>query len=238
MSNYQLSLALSLPDDATFANFTAGFNQPVYDAIMGLAQGDKADNFVYLCGAYGSGRSHLLQAACHARHEANRTAIYIPLGQGEFGVDIFDGLENISLVCIDDIDSVLGNARWDEALFHFYNRAQHTQVQLLVSAKQLPSQLENCLPDLRSRLCWGLVFQLSPLSDAQKLTAVRHRACLRGFSISDEVASFLLRHFPRDTHALFALLDALDQKSLQEQRLITIPFVKSVISEGRVAGWL
>ena len=228
MSSNQLSLHLGLADDATFDNFTAGHNHTVFEALKAFSKGC-GERFIYLCGPHGSGRSHLLQAVCHARHHDNQTAMYLPLSQAEFGPSILEGMENLSLVCLDDLDTVLGVANWEEALFHLYNRIQATKTQLLVSAKQLPSRLIDCLPDLRSRLCWGLVFQLGVLSDAEKLQAMVARAAMRGFSISDDVGQFLLRHYPRDTHALFYLLDQLDRHSLQQQRKITVPFVKEVI---------
>lgn len=237
MSNNQLSLGLALSDHATFDNYTPGHNQSVFDALIHFSS-SQDEHFIYLCGPHGSGRTHLLQATCQAAHDVNQTAMYLPLGSGEFGPDIFEGMEAIRLVCLDDVDAVLGDRQWEEALFHFYNRAQSANTQLLVSAKQLPSQLSDCLPDLRSRLCWGLVFQLSLLSDQQKLQAMQMRAKRRGFNISAEVGDFLLRHYPRDTHALFTLLDCLDRCSLQAQRKITVPFVKTVIEEGQMAGWL
>ena len=235
MVSNQLSLSMGLDDSATFENFYVGGNEPIVHALQSFLN-NKDEKFIYLCGGYGCGLSHLLQAACHFRHQANGTAMYIPLGQGEFLPSILDGIEAVSLVCLDDIDSVLGDPAWDEALFHLYNKITESNCQLLVAAKQLPSQLDNCLPDLRSRLCWGLVFQVAHLSDAEKIVSLQQRALRRGFELSDEVCAFLLRHYPRDTHVLYNLLQILDEASLKAQRKITIPFVKDVITTARLDG--
>ena len=235
MVSNQLSLSMGLDDSATFENFFVGGNKTVIDAVTEFLT-NKNERFIYLCGPYGCGLSHLLQAACNFRHQNDDTAMYLPLAQGEFSPAILDGIETVSLVCLDDVDSVLGDKEWDEALFHLYNRMQNNSSQLLVSAKKLPSQLENCLPDLRSRLCWGLVFQVANLTDDEKHASLQQRAKLRGFELSDDVCAFLLRHFPRDTHALYNLLDLLDNASLEAQRRITIPFIKEVIANARVDG--
>ena len=235
MLGKQLSLSVGLDDAATFDNFYRGGNGALLHALECFLQ-DKDDHFMYLCGSHGCGRTHLLQAACHARHQMNQTAMYIPLGQGEFSPAILDGLEQVSLVCLDDLDSVLGDPLWEEALFHLYNRMRDTPSQLVVVGRQLPSKLEQCLPDLRSRLCWGLVFQLVHLTDDEKYSSIRCRAERRGFELGDDVCDFLLHRYPRDTHALYDLLDLLDEQSLKAQRKITIPFVKEVLREAKLDG--
>ena len=234
-ANDQLSLSMGLDDSATFENYYVGDNAVLITALQSFLD-LRTEKFIYLCGSHGCGRSHLLQAACNVRHMAGETAIYLPLAQGELAPTILDGIECLSLVCLDDIDSVLGDLQWEEALFHLYNRIQAGNCQLLVTARQLPSQLEHCLPDLRSRLCWGLLYQISHLSDAQKYLSMQQRAKRRGFSLSDEVCNFLLRHYPRDTHALYNLLDLLDAASLRAQRKITVPFVKEVMHKARLDG--
>jgi DnaA family protein len=235
MFGAQLSLSMGLDDSATFDNFFIGGNKTIVDALQSFLI-HKQERFIYLCGPYGCGLSHLLQATCNFRQQNNERAMYLPLAQGEFTPAILEGIESLSLVCLDDIDSVIGIREWDEALFHLYNRMQNTTSQLLVSAKQLPSQLKNCLPDLRSRLCWGLVFQVTTLTDAEKYASLQLRAKIRGFELSDEVCKFLLRHYPRDTHVLYNLLNLLDSTSLEARRKITIPFVKEVMANARIAG--
>jgi DnaA family protein len=102
---------------------------------------------------------------------------------------------------------------------------------LYVSAKSSPASLNIKLADLISRLNWGPVYQLQVLEDADKVQAMQQRADQRGFELPDEVANYLLSRYPRDLHSLFALLDRLDFASLQAQRRLTIPFVKSHLAE-------
>lgn len=222
----QLTLRIGLRDSATFANFLAGDNTA---PLHLLQQG--SEPFIYLWGAMGSGRSHLLQAACHAETACGGSPAYLPLAElARVGVELLDGLEQMSLVCLDDLQAVVGDPVWEEGLFHLYNRVRDVGGRLLAAADASPAALGVQLADLRSRLGWGPVFQLRALDDAGKLAALQLRARARGMELSEEVGTYLLRRGPRDMHALFELLERLDQASLAAQRRLTIPFVRELIS--------
>ena len=225
----QLPLGLKLRDDAILDNFFIGSNEQIVEALKAFIS-RQSEQFIYCYGEPGVGRTHLLQACCHAASEKNETIFYLPLSNyAEFSPAIFDDMEQQRYVCIDDIDAIVGNHAWEEALFHFYNRARENQVSLLVSAKKAPQQLSCVLPDLQSRLTWGLVLEIKSLTDEEKIDALKMRAALRGFSVSTEVGNYLIRHYPRHMHDLFAVLEALDQASLAAKRRLTIPFVRSVM---------
>jgi DnaA family protein len=224
----QLALPLGLRDDATFDNFFLGVNQHCVTALIASASGSGYP-FIYLWGQVGAGRSHLLQAACHLATQKNRTSVYLPLFTPDLAPQILQDLEHINLVCIDDIEAIAQNKSWEEALFYLYNRMRDTGQTLLIAGAHPPQRLGLALPDLVSRLAWGVVFQLHTLSDEDKLAALALRSKLRGLVLSEEVGQFLLRRCPRDMSQLFSILDTLDKASLQAQRKLTIPFVKSVL---------
>jgi len=224
----QLPLGFGLRDDATFDNFVLEGNAQAFNSIINCVQA-KGDNFIYIWGAEGSGRSHLLQASCHAAPEFMQTAVYLPLGQQNLTSDLFSGLENVSLICIDDIDRVAGNKLLEEQLFHLFNRIRANNSRLIIAANAAPNQLKIELPDLKSRLSWGVVYQLKSLNDEQKIKVLSLRALGRGLELDDSVAKFLLRRCSRQMAKLFEVLEQLDQASLTEQRRLTIPFVKDVL---------
>lgn len=231
----QLSLGVSLRDDATFANFyqspDAG-NRQVAGLLQEFSSGDQREQAIFLWGESGSGVTHLLQSVCQVAEGAGRSFQYLPLAdliEGEPEV-ILDGLDDLDLVCIDDLHLIEGHANWQTALFHLYNRLRDSGHQLLLGARKPPHGLSLDLADLQSRLQWGLTFQLHPLSDADKLAALRQRSRLRGFNLPEDVAQYILHRAPRNTRALFACLEQLDRASLQAQRKITIPFVKQVLN--------
>jgi len=220
-SSGQLPLRLQLRDSATFDNFHDEGNELALQALR-AGGGDS----LYLWGPAGCGKSHLLQAACHAAPGA----VYLPLG-GIAGAQpaIFEGLEAIPVVAIDDLGLVAGAADWEAALFHLYNRIREAGGRLLLAAEGSPAALGFRLPDLVTRLGWGLVFRLQPLGDAGRRRALQLLARHRGFELPDEVADYLLRRQPRDMNSLFALLERLDEASLAAQRRLTIPFVRGLL---------
>jgi DnaA family protein len=229
----QLPLGIKLRDEATFANFYAGPNAAAMSAVRALATpGDNSSTQIYLWGATGSGRSHLLQAACHEAAASGSLAMYLPLEE-VLGHDasIFEGMEQFDLLCLDQIDALVGDADWEEALFHLYNRLSEAGGKMLLAASAAPRSLGVSLPDLASRLGWGVVFQLHSLSDEDKQHMLQLRASLRGLQLSDEVARYILSRGARGMGELFDALERLDQASLQAQHRLTIPFVK------RVMGW-
>ena len=230
----QLPLGIKLRDEATFDSYFSGPNAPLLAVLQALADPAQApeESCVYIWGARGSGRSHLLQAACHRMAEAGALAMYLPMAEVmDHGPQLLDGMEELDLLCLDDLEVLAGNADWEEALFHIYNRIQQRQGRLLMAASAAPRALGCHLPDLVSRLGWGLVFQMQSLDDEGKQQMLKMRAERRGLHLPDEVARYILSRGARGMGELFAALEQLDQASLQAQHRLTIPFVK------RVMGW-
>ncbi|HET7922650.1 MAG TPA: DnaA regulatory inactivator Hda [Gammaproteobacteria bacterium] len=228
----QLPLAIRLADHATFGNFHVGDNQAAVDALRQLAQqgGERA---LFLWGADGSGKSHLLQAACHAANGGGRRAIYLPMAQAVLlDPQVTENLESFTLVCVDDVQRCAGIEAWQHALFVLFNALVERGGAFVATARSTPAAIPRLLPDLASRLAWGPVYQLAPLVDMDKIAVLRARAARRGFDLPDETAQFLLNHMKRDMHSLCATLDALDTASLAAQRRLTLPFVKSLLKRG------
>ena len=187
---------------------------------------------MYLFGREGSGRSHLLQAACQHADKSGLNAIYLPLAElGEYPPEeLFDGLEYQSLVCLDDVDAVIDKDVWQRQLFHLFNRLSDARIPLLISARCAVRDLNIELQDLASRLSWGTVFQLHNLSDDQRTATIKLRAERRGLLMGDEVAQYIYNRCRRDTQALLSVLDTLDSASLTYQRRLTVPFVKKTMN--------
>lgn len=226
MIDEQLTLGLGLRDDATFASFYPAGNMQVFNAILHFVRG-YGEQYIYLWGQVGAGRSHLLQACCHAAPECNVSAVYLPMADAH--LDLFDGLENVSLICIDDVENIAGKEEFEEQLFHLFNRVRANNKRLIITGNVPPSNLAIKLPDLRSRLAWGVVYQLQALEDEEKLKALQQRAQSRGLELEPSVGKFLLRRCPRNMQQLFNTLEELDHASLVQKRRLTIPFVKEVL---------
>ncbi len=229
MSTEQLTLSVSLRDDATFSNYFTQENAFAVRALQELAQA-KGESSIYLWGKTGTGRSHLLQAICHEAQAGAFVASYLPLSEHAFlDPAMCEGLESMDIICIDDVDAIAGQKVWEEALFHLFNRVRSANKHIVFAATAALQDNPITLPDLRSRLAWGLTYQLKPLTDEEKVAALNLRAGNRGINIPLDVAQFLFNRYSRDMNDLFAALDKLDQASLSEQRKITIPFIKQIL---------
>lgn len=229
----QLSLNVHLNDDATFDNYfvaPASGNCLALQAVRSLVENGEGDPFVYIWGPEGVGISHLLQAACHAADQRGLRSQYLPLEElaGFAPEQLLDGLEQLDLLCLDGVQHVMGQHGWDHALFHLYNRLRDQRhCRLLVAADCAPRDLGSQLPDLVSRMGWGTAFHLQPLTDDEKMSALKLRAQARGIELGDEVLAFIMHRVSRDMFELFDCLQRLDHLSLAEKRRITIPFVKT-----------
>jgi DnaA family protein len=230
MKHPQLSLGLALKESARFASYFPGQNQEAVTSLRLSAEGT-GDTLVYLAGASGLGKTHLLQAACQQAADAGRTAVYLPLRNlpGLLPA-VFEGLERMDLVCLDDVDAIAGRTDWELGLFDLFNRLRECGGTLLVTAGKRPNHSGIRLADLVSRLRWGVVYVLKPLDEETLFAAVTYRARARGLELPEDTARFLLRRFPRDLASLCDLLDRLDQASLVARRRLTIPFVKAALA--------
>ncbi|SDN90299.1 DnaA regulatory inactivator Hda [Vreelandella arcis] len=227
----QLPLGIGLRDDATFDNYYPGeANAALLDRLQ-QQWAPAGDDFIYLWGPPGSGRSHLLQAACHAASDRDKRALYLPLAElGHFPPLMLEDIERLDVVSIDDLEQVVGRKRWEEALFHAFNRLRDAGKHLVIAANAPPRQLGVVLPDLASRLTWGTTFHLHPLNDDERLAALKLRANARGMQLPDDVGRYILHRGPRELGALCQALETLDQASLSAQRKLTIPFVKTALN--------
>ncbi|PCF94887.1 DnaA regulatory inactivator Hda [Vreelandella nigrificans] len=227
----QLPLGVGLRDDATFNNYyVSSANASLVEYFTRQLE-PNAEPFLYLWGAPGSGRSHLLQAACNAASDADKRALYLPLADlGHFPPLMLEEIERLDIVAIDDLEYVVGRKRWEEALFHAFNRLRDAGKALVIASSSPPRQLDVVLPDLASRLTWGVTFHLHPLDDAERLGALKLRAKVRGMQLPDDVGRYILHRGPRDLNELCRALETLDQASLSAKRKLTIPFVKSALN--------
>lgn len=226
----QLSLGVALQDRAVFASFLTGSNLEAVEHVRALAAGT-ATGVAWLAGPTGSGKTHLLQAACAAVGSEAR-AVYVPLLElAALGSGVLEGLREIACLCLDDVQAVAGDAAWERALFELYCALEEHGGRLIAAAQAPPALLHWILPDLASRFAASAVFQLRALDESEQREALKLRAHLRGFELPEETARYLQRRFPRDMRTLYQLLDTLDAAALAAQRRLTVPFIRSVLQE-------
>jgi len=231
----QLALGVRLRADAIFESFAPGLNGELIAALRGGACAP-----LWLWGSAGSGKTHLLQAVCAAADATGTTAAhaaaaYFPLERSlALPPAAVAGFENCRVLCLDDVDAIAGDLRWEQALFRLFNEAEELGTRLIFAARTAPRGIEWSLEDWRSRAAACVVYQLRDLDDAGRLDALKLRAAQRGLQLPPETADYLLRRMPRDLPSLFVILDHLDEASLVAQRRLTVPFIRDALE--RLAG--
>ena len=220
----QLALGVRLRADAVFESFWAGQNGEIVAAL-------RTPNAtpLWLWGAPGSGKTHLLQAVCAAAGEA---AAYFPLARSiALPPEALPGFERSGVLCIDDVDAVAGDLAWEGTLFRLFNEAAELRTRLIFAAAGPPRQSDWRLEDWRSRAASCVVYQLRDLDDEGRIEALRLRAAQRGLQLPYETSEYLLKRMPRDLRSLFEVLDQLDEASLVAQRRLTIPFIRDALEK-------
>lgn len=234
----QLPLPIHQIDEDTFDNFYSQNSEVLLESLKRNFT-DVQQPFFYIWGGKSCGKSHLLKAVSNHFLLNNHTSSYIPLTKANyFSPLVLDNAELLNVICLDDIQAIAGDAEWELAIFNLFNQIREQQglfnegqkTLLLISADCPPHQLNIQLPDLRSRLTWGEVYQLNDLTDEQKCQILQLNAHQKGVELPDEVAHFLLKKAGTDLEQLSKILDKLDKASLQAQRKLTIPFVKEILS--------
>ncbi|MES1982745.1 MAG: DnaA regulatory inactivator Hda [Pseudomonadota bacterium] len=202
----------------TLDNFIVGRNTELYANLRNVLAA--SSGCIYIWGEAGSGKTHLLRAAVHRLSLQQRPASYVADALSD------DALQRAEMIAVDDVDTLPEAAQI--TLFSLYNRIRENTGVLLVSGNAAPSHL-SLRDDLRTRLGWGLVYQLHALNDDEKALALHQHAHARGFIVSPEVMQYLLRHGRRDLPALLAVLDALDRHCLSLKRTASVPLLKEVM---------
>jgi len=224
----QLPLDVQLADYALFDTFYEGQNGAALHALQQCLS-DSGNKVTWLWGAPESGKSHLLQALVASADEAGLRPVWLPLKQSGLVPEMLEGMEAFDVVCIDDIDSVIGQADWEMALFNLFERLMQRNARLVVTAGTGPNGAGFGLRDLNTRMNWGVTFRLQTLNDEESLAALQKRARHRGLNLPADTAAYLLARVNRSPATLFEILDLLDKEALAAQRKLTVPFVRSVL---------
>jgi DnaA family protein len=219
----QLLLDISPDWQPTLDNFVVGRNLELVSALRHALSGDSSERFFYVWGEAGSGKSHLLQASVNAARDLLLDAVY---AQGSVPSRVMDS--GLAVVAVDDVDRLNDAAQIE--LFDIYNQMRDSGAMLLVSGNASPSHLV-MRDDLRTRLGWGLVYQVHVLSDEEKERALAQHGRSLGLVLPPEVTQYLLRHGRRDLPTLMAVLESLDAHTLRLHRPPTIPLLKEVLQQ-------
>lgn len=243
----QIALDLGCAPKASLGNFIATGNENLLEVLTEIKQSlpqslqagapktalKAEQRMIHIWGEGGSGRSHILEAMKLLAKDLNQASWMLGHDSSdddwrEAGLDISENPQSFALLCVDDVDSLDEFAQG--ALFRIHNLIRESSSQVLLTSSKVPPTNLDLRDDLRTRLAWGLVFQMHVLSDDEKLNALEQAAQARGLQLSHDVPPWLLRHFHRDMSSLMSLIEALDTYSLETKRAVTLPLVKELLA--------
>jgi len=218
----QLVLDLGAAEPAqSLDTFQIGANAEMAHLMHQFAQRASREHFCYLWGETGAGKTHILQGLA-----ATKASRYIPC---DADPEAFVHAPGVTLYLVDDIDQLTPERQIDA--FALYNQVREHGT-YMVCAGPLPPAVLPVREDLRTRMGWGLVYQIHDLSDDEKIAALTTAAEARGLTLSASVLPYLLSHFKRDMRSLSTMLDALDHYSLETQRPVTLPLLRDLLHQG------
>ena len=186
------------------------------------------DLFIY--GTKESGKTFLQQAMCNSYSSMSKSSLYIPLNKVmNYGIEIFESLENMNLICLDGIEEVISKIEWEKALFNLINKALILESRLILSSSQDLKSLNFVLPDLESRIRKIQSYELYPINDKDIFDALKYISKFTSMNLGDKEAKYLVTYSQRNISNLVHILESLDQLSMEMKRKITIPLIKEVI---------
>ncbi|HEY8027313.1 MAG TPA: DnaA regulatory inactivator Hda [Burkholderiaceae bacterium] len=202
----------------TLATFETGSNVELMHLLPSLAAGTASDRFAYLWGSPGAGKSHILRAL-----SLMDKARYIAC---DAEPETFAFSDDIGLYLLDDCDKLSESAQLEA--FALFNQVRENKGIMISAGNAAPAHLA-LREDLRTRLGWGLIYQVHELTDEEKIAALNQAAAARRINVSPGVLPYLITHFRRDMSSLSAMLDALDAYSLETKRPITLALLRDLL---------
>jgi DnaA-homolog protein len=224
----QLTLRFPLRGQFRLDDFVAGDDVELL-AQLGALGRDRRFQSLWLAAEPCSGKSHLLQGACHAVAAGGGLVAYLPARELRGDTEALSGLGGFALVAVDDADLLIGARRSEEALLSLYLDLATTGGVLLTAAGTTPAALVFALPDLGSRMRAAQCFRVRALGDEDKAEVARRYAARSGIELRDDALRFLMQRGSRDPARLLRQIDVLDAAALSAHRRVTVPFIKSVL---------
>lgn len=230
----QYPLQFEFRANQTFDDFFAGANAPIIEDLKECVLGH-GEQQIFLWAKTGQGKSHLLQACCHHAQAHEFHSFYFDLARYKLHHPaMFLGLDDFEVVCIDNVDAIIGQKKWEQALSAFMQRHYERGHRLVIAATNLPNHMTLKMCDVTNNLSWGLMIQLKTLVNTHTIDALIFKADSMGFELSPQVGRFLMIQHQDDLENLWQILKKLDRASLSAKRRLTVPFLKQLFETQNV----
>ena len=197
-------------------------NLAVKDALL-------RDDDLFLYGISQTGKTFLLQSVCNYYSSKDKLSLYVPLKEAQnYGSKILDSLDQLNLICIDDIELVARNKEWEIALFNLINSCFNSQCRIIFCSSLNPSSIEFELQDLISRIKKIDHIELMSVKSCNLPKAIKFIANIRSINLGENEIKYLITYSKRSISELISIINKLDDLSMRLKRRITIPLIKKL----------
>ena len=229
MSNpRQLALQIQINERASLDNFFVSKNNNQTIQILKnilLSSNKGAQIFIDDLGS--NGKSYLLQAICNDFSNSNNSSIYIPMHEAiNLDPSILEGISELNLICIDDIDLINKRREWEIPFFNLINECYEKECFLILSGSI--NKLK-AIPDLISRIKKMETLRLEAINDDELMEATQAISKNLNIEISDKNMNYLINNSKRDIKTIFRTLSQLEKESLERKKSIGLNLIKDVI---------
>ncbi|VAW45777.1 DnaA inactivator Hda (shorter homolog of DnaA) [hydrothermal vent metagenome] len=231
----QMPLKIGLRDDACFETFVTEKEAHAL-AFNGLQSALTQSNgsAFYLYGHSGVGKTHLLQASCRFVTEQGETSVYLPFEDHSLPLipDVLIGLEQMPLVCLDDMNGIIGQEKWEKSLVNLITKLNVQGHTLILAGTTSINDWDIATAELAKALMTVLPIKMQALVEKEEVVLALQRHSKRlGFELPNDVGNYLMKQFSTDLQELLAVLKILEQATLVEKRRLTLPFVKEALNK-------
>ena len=242
---YYDDISAPLDPKFTFDNFIVGKpNELAYAAAQRVAQSEVVSfNPLFLYGGVGLGKTHLMHAVAWNIKKRNPKKNVVYLTAEKFLYQFIKALRfknimsfkeqfrSVDVLMIDDVQFIIGKDNTQEEFFHTFNTLIDKKRQIIISADKSPADLDGLEDRLKSRLGWGLVADIHPLTYELRLGILQAKAEQKSLQLKQEVMEFLANKITNNVREMEGALNRLAVHASIQDSEISVDLVKDVLKD-------
>jgi len=234
-----------LNPDFTFDVFVEGkSNQLGRAASMQVAENPgTAYNPLFIYGATGLGKTHLMHAVGNCMLKQNPNAKIVYLHSERFVADMVKALQHnaindfkrfyrtVDALLIDDIQFFARKERSQEEFFHTFNALLEGQRQLILTCDRYPKEVSGLEERLKSRFGWGLTVAIEPPELETRAAILKGKALQNNVDLPDDVAFFIAKRIRSNVRELEGALRRVMANAHFTNQPITLEFTREALKD-------
>ena len=242
---YYDDISAPLDPQFTFDNFIVGKpNELAYAAAQRVAQSEVVSfNPLFLYGGVGLGKTHLMHAVAWSikKRSPKKNVVYLTAEKFMYQfikalrfkniMSFKEQFRSVDVLMIDDVQFIIGKDNTQEEFFHTFNTLVDKKRQIIISADKSPADLEGLEDRLKSRLGWGLVADIHPLTYELRLGILQAKAEQKSMTLTSDVLEFLADKITNNVREMEGALNRLAVHASLQDSEVTVDLVKDVLKD-------